>query len=365
MTKNQIFNIINSKYYIPKLKDKLEILIGNCYYCKLGKADRQPLHKMGGGYDSVSMPRICWSMDLAHGMGSTKDKFTSLAVMVDQFSLYTILVPIRTKSAEELLEVFKTHIVSSFGLPAALRSDAEPSLTKSGTFLSYCQENNIHLLTTAPSSPFSNGLAERRLGQAKEMIRTTVLATNNPDWNQHLPAIQTALNNTKSIYGWSPQETMFGFESMSSDDILQFTQPESESPEEYMATLKSNLNKIHGAVHARREKKRQQNETTHNAARRTYNFAPDDVVNVRSHVVSSNTGLRCKYKGPYVVSEVSKTGQTAALSSLLENKVSKSHIQNLRHVKHLPTHSILNDGWDSELLAHQQRANHMLLTIYN
>ena len=112
-------------------------------------------------------------------------------------------------------------------------------------------------------------------------------------------------------------------------DILQYCHPKTDSIDEYVASIKTNLNTIFDAIHSRRQKKRLQNERTQNASRRSYKFEKDDIVNIRQQVISAQSGLKVKYSGPFCIDEISKEGQTVALSSLLEGKISKSHIQNL------------------------------------
>ena len=68
-----------------------------------------------GKMEAAQFPRQIWAMDLLFGFAPVKG-FVGMAIFVDIFPLFTVIIPIKTKTAEELLHIFKTRIYSVFGV---------------------------------------------------------------------------------------------------------------------------------------------------------------------------------------------------------------------------------------------------------
>ena len=354
-TKYQIFETINTHFYSRFLLKRIEQLIGPCQFCLYARADRIQKQRLHSDYDIVSQPRICWSTDLSQGLTVTENGNTALQIFVDQFSGYTILCPLKTKGQDELMANFINYVIKPFGPCLALRSDRETGIIKSQKFQNYCSDNGIFLLSTAPSSPETNGQCERLLALSKERLRAVSAASDNYEWDQHLNIIQQTMNNTRNTYGFTAQEILFGYISPTSYDILMFKKPLTESYDEYLATLKANLNVVHSNVQARREAKRRLNEATQNRKRVFHTFEKDDIVTSKNLVISAPTGLKMRHTGPHQVLEVSRTKQTASIQNLLNDKTSKAHVSNLRHMKYQPHHTLLNDHWSDALVRHHRQ----------
>jgi transposase InsO family protein len=355
-TKQQIYRTLSAKYYHPTLSKRVTALTASCHFCLYARADRQPLQRIKSDYDVINRPRQVWATDLFHGLPETSEKYTSIQLFLDLFSNYVIIIPLRTKNSKELMDNFINYVVTPFSYPAALRSDRESAI-RSKVFKDYCHEHGIALLPTAPSSPQTNASAERTVSLVKERLRAVVAYTNQPDWHLHLNVIQQAMNTTVQTYGYTAQDVMFGFTNITPYDLVEFHKPTSSAGEEYISALRTNINVIHADIHKRRQQKRELNEATQNAKRKYYTFAPNDLVTSKSKVITGGSGLRMKYNGPLEILEVSKTMQTASVQHLLTNQENKVHIANLRHMKSLPHHSLLNDAWDKSLLEHQRKVN--------
>ena len=305
-SKNQIFQTINATYYCRNLKARIETVIQRCPYCIYSKADKQPLHAMQSNYDILTQPRALWSVDITHGFPKSQGGFNSILVFTENFSLYTILVPLKTKSTEEILKAFKDHIVIPFTAPSGLRSDGEAAIARSQVFQDYCSDNGISLLTTAPFAAFSNGLAERMVAKTKQAVRSMCMAQNDTEWPDKLYAIQQGLNNHTNTYGFSPQQVMFGHVNPTNFDLLRFTKPKMDDMNEYMTSLNTNTNIVLQKVESNRRQNRLRNEKFANKHRRNFEFKVNQIVNLRSHIITAASGLTAKHTGPYVINEISK-----------------------------------------------------------
>ena len=91
-------------------------------------------------------------------------------VLVDSYSKWIEVEPMRTTTAEKTVSVLQT-IFARFGLPKELVSDNGPQFT-SATFTEFMNRNGIHHSRSAPYHPATNGAAERVVQTLKRSLRT-------------------------------------------------------------------------------------------------------------------------------------------------------------------------------------------------
>ena len=96
-------------------------------------------------------------MDLAFGFEPING-YVGIAVFLDIFSLFCVIVPIKSKTSKELLKLFKSHVFQTYGA-CSLFSDCE-SAVRSDEFINFCNDHNISMAKTAPNSPFQNSSVE-------------------------------------------------------------------------------------------------------------------------------------------------------------------------------------------------------------
>lgn len=76
----------------------------------------QPTHKF-------ELPFRCWALDLLPTLPMTKDGFRHLLIMIDPFSKWVEIVPLKSKAASEVADAIRLHIISRFGVPLEIRTD--------------------------------------------------------------------------------------------------------------------------------------------------------------------------------------------------------------------------------------------------
>jgi hypothetical protein len=346
---------ITATYYVRNLKQKITDYTSRCFFCITNKIENEPKHVIGQDME-ITAPRLLWSFDITMGLPKTDDDYRNIYVFVEYFSLYTILVPAKTKNTEEILNAFKDHVIAPFSTPCALRSDGEAAVATSQSFKDFAASMGITLLTGAGSSPWTNGQAETKIKTVKALLRTTYKAKNPgiPDdqlknWNQELFLLQLAVNKTTTSLGYTSEEIMFGNRTPTKMDLLKFTGTPKDSMTEHMTAIKRNLELIHEQIHAARMKTRKRNESYSNQHRRTRTFEEGDIVMIRDNVLGGISGLRSKYTGPHIVLEVSKHAQTAQTENIATGRVVKTHFNHMKHLSHDLHPNRLNSNWDSEL----------------
>ena len=332
-TAHQITRTLDKNYYAPNMLNTFRSIAAKCYYCITNTSNTSRAHTLHSNL-TAERPREVWSFDIASGFKLTKRGHTNIHLFIDNFSLYTVLVPSNSKSSEAIIESLKTHIVQPFTAPSGLRSDGELGLVKAQSAQEFAHAHGIKLLPTAAASPWSNGVAEGRIKVVKQLIRSTLAANQaaNPDaeWDDNIYLLQTALNQTAGANGYTPEEILFGFRNVRPNDPLMITDPPVDVPT-FMTQVRATMIIMHEHVLALRQAHRTLNDTYKNAKAKTRTFVQGQLVWVLCKVIKGQSALIARKRGPYVIEEVSYHSQTASLREMSTGTITKQH-------SHVPGH---------------------------
>ena len=105
--------ILGEKYYNPKLMERIEEVTKSCFLCLTEKSPNQSKPKFGKKIFPC-VPRAFIQFDIADGFNEVKG-YKYVYIWVDSFTLFTILVKAKSKSAEEILNSYRERIVSVWG----------------------------------------------------------------------------------------------------------------------------------------------------------------------------------------------------------------------------------------------------------
>ena len=97
--------LISKIWYHPKLYKLVDENIKNCPLCLQEKPNSSRFIKIGKSR-LAEMPRQMFHIDITGGLKKI-GKYSSIVSFMDSFSQFIILVPIATKEAGELLNIFK------------------------------------------------------------------------------------------------------------------------------------------------------------------------------------------------------------------------------------------------------------------
>ncbi|GFU42688.1 retrovirus-related Pol polyprotein from transposon 297 [Trichonephila clavipes] len=106
-----------------------------------------------------SIPLSTYHVDFIGPLPSTNKSYQHIFTVVDAFTKFTWLYPVKTVSAESALEKLKQQ-QKTFGNPIRIISDRGSAFT-SKLFNNYCDEENIQHLQIATGVPRGNGQVER------------------------------------------------------------------------------------------------------------------------------------------------------------------------------------------------------------
>lgn len=150
-------------FYWPGMSQDIENFIKQCKICE--KFCRRNCKETIIPYEIPSRP---WER-----LGT--DIFTysnqSYLVIIDAYSNWLEVVPIKDKSTLEVISKFKL-IFSTFGCPDTLISDNIPF--GSCLFKEFAKNWNFNIITRSANYPRSNGLAEKGVGIAKLLLKKSI-----------------------------------------------------------------------------------------------------------------------------------------------------------------------------------------------
>ena len=146
--------------YWPEMSKDIESLVRACSVCNSCKPhqQREPL-KM---HDIPERPWSLVATDLFHWNGE------EYVIVTDSFSGWIEIIKLSNTSSRAIIDKLK-EVFARFGIPDILYSDNGPQYS-SEEFQMFAREWGFNHVTSSPQYPQSNGLAERAVRSAKELL---------------------------------------------------------------------------------------------------------------------------------------------------------------------------------------------------
>lgn len=123
-------------------------------------------------------------------------------VIVDYYSKWIDIYKLRTKTCSEIINKLKI-IFSNFGIPSKCISDNSPF--NSQEIKEFCTQYNIEWITTSPNHSQANGMAEKAVGIAKNIVRKA-----HSEKVSYLDLLMEYRATKIPAIGYSPSEILMG-----------------------------------------------------------------------------------------------------------------------------------------------------------
>ena len=137
--------------------------------------------------------------------------------MVDAFTKFTWLYPVRSTTAEDALDKLKSQ-QKTFGNPRRIITDRGSAFT-SKVFGDYCTEENIQHLQITTGVPRGNGQVER-IHRTLIPVLTKMSIDDPTKWYKFVDPLQRILNSTSNrSTKWSPFELLTGVTMRNKEDL--------------------------------------------------------------------------------------------------------------------------------------------------
>jgi hypothetical protein len=337
-SRNRIRRDINNRYYISQsfLNNKLKLLRDNCLICQFNRTQKDD-HTLRSS-DYIFAPRATWGIDLIPNLPVTKDGFKAALLAVDLFTGYIQVCPIKDRTTKSLITALERTVIQPFGVPKLLRSDEEPGLFRSEDFYNYLKPLGTKFLPTSVGSPWANSTAERSIRTIKESARNFLCQEKVDDsWDKYVQFFTMAHNQSTSIYGFAPEELMFGYTKPNHNDLLQFW-PGTRTHNQYMETIVPEAERMRKLARERSIAKSKTNRSYKNASRHLKQFQLGQIVAHRQLQLSTGTAsaMKPRHTGPYVVQSLNPDESSAMVEHMYTGEMKKAHFSNLQIISFHP-----------------------------
>jgi transposase InsO family protein len=201
-------SVLKQTYWWPGMETEVRLRINMCKPCaerKCGNMGLQPPAQQ----TVTGFPFEKIAIDITGPLPQTQNGYRYILGVIDYFSRYPMLIPLRNVDARTVAESLFFRWISIFGAPHSIHSD-RGTCFESSLFKELCDLMNIKKTRTAPYYPKSDGLIERLFRTVKDMIYAT-MQTYKREWNKVLPVVEMGLRGSiQSTTRISPHEVVFG-----------------------------------------------------------------------------------------------------------------------------------------------------------
>jgi hypothetical protein len=273
----------------------LKKYIKNCRQCVLGKSHtgRRPGLWQRGERPSSALD--VWHIDHAGPLVKSHG-CTQLLVVIDAFSKYCSLRPIRKKNTEDTIRALSL-VFEQMGKPRRIIADRTAAFA-SLTVQNFLADQEVQLHHIATGMPRGNGQVEHTR-TVFNLVRVSLTAENEKNWVHEISAIENNINATvHGTTGYPPNALHFA-----TNPRLKATQqflsgiPENDTVPDFdntTLTARQRMSQIADAASRRFNVKRY----------KPVLFALGDQVAVEDSQHASGGKLRAKYNGPFVIKQI-------------------------------------------------------------
>jgi len=316
---------LEERVYWKGLRADVQNYVNRCANCQRSKAARLPPVPATGFH--ADSPWSFLTIDLMGPYTKGSKQSTHLLLVVDHFTRYVELFPLKNTKAEKIVEKL-WEVCLRWGLPYTILSDNGTQFT-SKIYANWCSGLGIRPFYISPYHPQAN-LTERYCKTVKSMMISIIEQCR--DWDKYLPELAFALHTSVSdATGFTPAYANFGRELRTPfDNHMQIE----ISKVKHLNDLSERLSIIHHVVQDELEKSQTKHLKYYNAKAKSRSYKLGDLVWLKTHFLSDaskgiTASLLKKREGPYQVSNIIANNIYNLVQLETGAKVNKVHVNEL------------------------------------
>ena len=268
-----------------------EEIVKACPSCQKG-TDYKPRKKVEGHINSEK-PWDLLSVDVVGPLPCTKEGFRFILSIIDCFSRYTILVPIKDHTAATVSRALYEQVIGYFGVPRGILSD------RGREFCGRIWEEMLRILDvephrTSPYYPQGNGVIERMHRTLGNLLRSKLIEKSDREWPLYLPGVMMTLNEAPhEAHGYSPSQVVCGHRVRLPVDLIWPSAMRVSEVTTFVRQIQKKMEKIRKVVTPFNQKEGKGNNP----------FRVGDEVLVVQQRHERESKLEPNWKGPYIVTK--------------------------------------------------------------
>ena len=184
---------MKQEFFISGLNKLTERVINNCVPCILANKKSGKKEGFLNPIPKGDVPLSTYHVDFIGPLPSTNKNYQHILTVVDAFTKFTWLYPVKTVTAEEALDKLRLQ-QKTFGNPIRILTDRGTTFT-SRAFNDYCMEEGIQHIQIATGVPRGNGQVER-IHRTLIPILTKLTLDDPTKWFKRVDKLQRILYST-------------------------------------------------------------------------------------------------------------------------------------------------------------------------
>lgn len=311
---------IKKHFWFPRLTNFVRNYIKHCLICAVKKTRSGPLQGFIRNIEKPTQPMCVVHADCLGPLPTTEKGFKHVLVMVDAFTKYCVLQPLKTVQTEETKNAFQLFI-SLFGTPNEIVMDAGKNF-KNLKIPEYLDALGISYHYTTPDVHRSNGQVERYMRTIMNLLR--VETTVASEWSENLWKIQLVLNSTvHKATKTSPLQLLIGIEGAT---------PLIQSLIKNLSTDLKPIRNLHidrERVGRRLQEAAEKSSSANSKRRDTVTYSVGDFVLMHRDDKMHQSKMNYEFLGPYEVVSITKEGryELRRIGKSLITKASKEQLR--------------------------------------
>ena len=319
----------------PCMKADIITFIKSCPLCQKMSRIKVPIHTTHFTTASYGLMKKL-SMDCIGPLKLTDDGYSNILVIIDNFSRYTVLYPLKEKSGPEIAQCLLTHI-GTYGCPNIIQMDNGTEFVNA-VVTEVLKLLGTHSATILAYSKDENAIVERCNKEVMRHLRALVYEINKRSaWRIYLPLAQRIINSEiSSVTGVSPNDLLYGGKIDLDGNLLTKSIP--QSTDVHIASWSSDMIAAQDKLISISQMRQRIKDEKHLSVQKSQvtQFPPNTFVLVQYPQTAMGnkapSKLHTHWKGPMRV--ISNNGSEYKLHDLVQNKDITVHISRLKPFEH-------------------------------
>ena len=201
------YNKLLEYFWFPGMSKFIKKYIAHCLVCVEKKTHHGPKQGMLHPIEKTPVPFHTIHLDCTGPFPQSDNGHKHLLIIIDGFTKFCILKPLKTMGAEELVEILRGSL-TDYGTPSLIITDRGTNFCSRQLQQLFDEwQTRHHMIATG--TPRGNGQVERYVSTITNMISTS--CTDVSDWPSVLWKVQLSLNTTvQQSTGFSPIRLLIG-----------------------------------------------------------------------------------------------------------------------------------------------------------
>lgn len=198
---------LREHFWFPRMASYVKKYLKHCLICVERKGDTGPKQGFLHPIEKIPVPFHTIHLDCTGPFSQTNEGFKYILLLVDGFTKFCLLKPLKSLTAQELVPLIRDTI-SIFGSPSKVITDKGTNFS-SHEVRSLFRELQIDHHMIATGTPRGNGQVERYVSTVIDMLNTT--CNGSSDWPSGLWKVQQSINTTvQKSTGFTPIRLLIG-----------------------------------------------------------------------------------------------------------------------------------------------------------